>query len=196
MANTSSKKDMTIDVQPLRTNKEISDMRNALNIAGKVRHQSARNLLLFNIGINTGLRVSDIVALKADDVRGKSSVLIREGKTQKMRTVHLSAIMGDIADYIAALPLECVWLFPSRSGSGHISTTQAYRVLTQAAELLGRKDIGTHTMRKTFGYHYYKRTHDVATLMEIFNHDSQATTKRYIGIRNDEIAETLRDFKL
>ena len=207
MANTLPKKDITIDVQPLRTAKEIKEMRDALNVAGKKRNQSARNLLLFNIGINTGLRISDIVTLKVEDVRGKSSILIREGKTKKMRTVHLSALMADIADYIETLELSCnsqdaVWLFPSRNGSGagktagHISTTQAYRILTGAAELLGRKDIGTHTMRKTFGYFYYKRTHDVATLMEIFNHDSQATTKRYIGIREDEIAETLRDFKL
>jgi len=68
--------------------------------------------------------------------------------------------------------------------------------MTQAGELIGRNDQGTHTMRKTFGYHYYKRTKDVATLMEIFNHSDQATTKRYIGIRNDEIADSLRDFKL
>lgn len=198
MANTQSKKGVTIDVQPLRNAKEIKEMRDALDVAGKKRHQSARNLLLFNIGINTGLRISDIVTLRVEDVRGKSSVLIREGKTQKMRTVHLSALMADIADYIDTLPPETVWLFPSRNGSGesHISTTQAYRILTAAGELIGRADIGTHTLRKTFGYHYYKRTHDVATLMEIFNHDSQATTKRYIGIRNDEIAETLRDFKL
>lgn len=202
MANTLPKKDITIDVQPLRTKKEIAELRDALNVAGKKRQQSARNLLLFNIGINTGLRISDIVTLRVDDVRGKSSVLVREGKTKKMRTVHLSALMADIADYIETLPQGTVWLFPSRNGSGagktagHISTTQAYRILTGAADLIGRKDIGTHTLRKTFGYFYYKKTHDVATLMEIFNHDSQATTKRYIGIREDEIAETLRDFKL
>ncbi|BDP82253.1 hypothetical protein EfmAA290_29290 (plasmid) [Enterococcus faecium] len=47
---------------------------------------------------------------------------------------------------------------------------------------LGRDDIGTHTLRKTFGYHYYKKTRDIATLMFIFNHSSQAITKRYIGI--------------
>lgn len=198
MANTQRKDGMTVDVQPLRTAAEIAEFRDALEVAGKKRNQSARNLLLFNIGVNTGLRISDIVALRVEDVRGKSSVLVREGKTKKMRTVHLSALMADIADYIEGLPEDAVWLFPSRNGggAGHISTTQAYRILTGAAALIGRDDIGTHTMRKTFGYFYYKKTHDVATLMEIFNHDSQATTKRYIGIRNDEIAATLRDFKL
>lgn len=56
--------------------------------------------------------------------------------------------------------------------------------------------VGTHTMRKTFGYHYYKRTKDVATLMEIFNHSAPSITKRYIGITQDEIDKSLEDFML
>ena len=88
------------------------------------------------------------------------------------------------------------YLFPSRKGDSHISTTQAYRILVQAAELIGRTDIGSHSMRKTFGYHYYKRTHDVVTLMNIFNHSDQSITKRYIGITEEEVADSLRDFRL
>jgi len=74
------------------------------------------------------------------------------------------------------------YLFASRKGDGHITTTQAYRILTSAADMIERNDIGTHTMPmgKTFGYHYYKRTHDVVTLMNIFNHADQSNTKRYI----------------
>ena len=61
---------------------------------------------------------------------------------------------------------------------------------------MGRDDFGTHTMRKTFGYHYYRQTHDIATLMAIFNHSSQQITKRYIGITEDEINESLDKFRL
>lgn len=179
------------NVQPLRSAEEIKEMRESLALST----QANRNLLLFNIGINTGLRIGDIVKLRIEDVRGRSSIVIREGKTAKARTVYLDALMADIADYLADMPAEG-WLFPSRKGDGHISTTQAYRVLTKAADLVGRDDIGTHTLRKTFGYHYYQRTKDVATLMEIFNHADQATTKRYIGIREDEIKDSLRDFRL
>lgn len=121
--------------------------------------------------------------------------LVIEGKTKKARTVYLHAVMPDISDYLQDKPSEG-WLFPSRKGDSHISTTQAYRIYTKAAEYIGRDDIGTHTGRKTFGYHYYKKTHDVYTLMEIFNHADQTTTKKYIGIREDEIADTLRDFHL
>ncbi|WP_227396697.1 tyrosine-type recombinase/integrase [Jeotgalibacillus aurantiacus] len=184
-----------INVQPLRTAGEIAEFREAIRVSSR-SGQADRNLLLFNIAINTGLRIGDIVKLRVEQVRGRSSIVVSEGKTIKKRTVHLSAIMADIADYIDDLPGATEWLFPSRKGDGHITTTQAYRIYAKAADYIGRDDIGTHTGRKTFGYHYYQRTKDVATLMEIFNHANYTETKRYIGIRDDEIADSLRDFKL
>ncbi|RKL69155.1 site-specific integrase [Salipaludibacillus neizhouensis] len=198
MANkTKDRKGSIIDVQPLRSSEEISEFRDALKVAGKTARGdfSNRNLLLFNIGVNTGLRIGDIVQLRIEDVKGKSKMKISEGKTKKVRTVELGAIMGDIADYLEDEPNEG-YLFPSRSGEKPITTTQAYRILTKASDLIGRNDIGTHTLRKTFGYHYYRLNKDVATLMEIFNHSDQATTKRYIGIREDEIAASLKDFRI
>lgn len=87
-------------------------------------------------------------------------------------------------------------LFPSRQQGRHITRDRVYQIYADIAEKLGRDDIGTHTLRKTFGYHYYKKTRDIATLMFIFNHSSQAITKRYIGITEDEIGASLRGFKL
>ncbi|EMF0195722.1 tyrosine-type recombinase/integrase, partial [Enterococcus hirae] len=84
----------------------------------------------------------------------------------------------------------------SRQQGGHITRDRVYQIYTDVAKKLERTDIGTHTLRKTFGYHYYKRTKDIATLMFIFNHSSQAITKRYIGITEDEIGASLRGFKL
>lgn len=192
MAYAGGTKGDIINVQPLRTTKDIADMIDALGIAPKT---APRNVLLFKIGISTGLRISDIVSLRVSDVKGKSSFKIREGKTKKERTVHLNAIMAEIADYTYDMD-DNDYLFASRKGDSHITTTQAYRILTKAGELIGRDDIGTHTMRKTFGYHYYKRTHDIVTLMNIFNHADQSTTKRYIGITDEEVADTLKDFRL
>lgn len=192
MANTNTKEGMMIDVQPLTTEKEIKEMIKALEMS---KQNANRNVLLFKIGISTGLRVGDIVKLKVSDVKGKSNFKIREGKTKKERTVHLNAIMADIADYTEGMNEEG-YLFPSRKGDSHITTTQTYRILVAAGELIGRQDIGTHSMRKTFGYHYYKRTHDVVTLMNIFNHSDQSITKRYIGITEEEVADSLKDFRL
>ena len=165
---------MTVEnVQPLRTAEEIRNVREAL----AQTNASERNLLLFNIGINTGLRIGDIVRLRIEDVKGRTSVVIREGKTRKARTVYLDAVLSDITNYLQDKDVEG-WLFPSRKGDKHISTTQAYRIMANAGERCGYDYVGTHTLRKTFGYHYYQKTKDVATLMEIFNHADQATTKR------------------
>lgn len=49
----------------------------------------------------------------------------------------------------------------------------AYKILRHAADYVGLDDIGTHTMRKTFGYHLYKKTGDVALLQKILNHSIQ-----------------------
>src|SRR5690625_3654259 len=179
------------NVQPLRTGEEIKNMREAL----AQTNAKDRNLLLFNIGINTGLRIGDIVKLRIEDVKGRSSIVIREGKTKKARTVYLNAVMADIADYLADKESEG-WLFPSRKGDKHITTTQAYRIIAGAGKAYGYDYVGTHTLRKTFCYHFYKRTKDIGQLMEIFNHADQTITKRYLGIRDDEIKANLKDFAL
>lgn len=177
------------NVEPIRSASEIEEMKEALFELG-----GERDRFLFTFGINTGLRISDIVKFKVRDIRGKPFVDIVEQKTGKARRVHLLSIQPEIVMYCQNFS-DGQYLFLSRNG-GHISTTQAYRILVRAGDWIGRSDIGTHTMRKTFGYHYYRKTRDVATLMEIFGHSSPSITKRYIGIRDDEIAASLKDFRL
>ncbi|UUV23431.1 MULTISPECIES: tyrosine-type recombinase/integrase [Lysinibacillus] len=189
MANKNPKEGTLIDVQPLKDKKDINNLIEAL---GMTKEFGLRNQLLFKLGISTGLRCGDLVALTVEQVKGKSNFKIREGKTKKERTVYLNNLMADIAEYIETLPQGTVYLFPSRKGDGHISTTQAYRIITKAGEMISRNDIGTHTMRKTFGYTYYQATKDVATLMEIFNHSSQKTTLRYIGITEESIENSIK----
>lgn len=189
MANMKSKEGTLIDVQPLKDKKDINNLIEAL---GMTKEFGLRNQLLFKLGISTGLRCGDLVALTVEQVKGKSNFKIREGKTKKERTVYLNNLMADIAEYIETLPQGTVYLFPSRKGDGHISTTQAYRIITKAGDMIDRNDIGTHTMRKTFGYTYYQATKDVATLMEIFNHSSQKTTLRYIGITEESIENSIK----
>lgn len=179
-----------VDVQPLRTAQEIEDMEQSLR-----RWCGMRDWFLFIVGINTGLRAGDIVPLKVKDVRGKAYFNVLEGKTKKARRVNLQGIQQEIEAYTRGMDPDN-WLFPSRKGDGHITPTQAYRTLVKAGEMIDRTDIGTHTMRKTYGYHHYKRNKDVAVLQEIFNHSAPSITKRYIGIRQDEIDESLEGFKL
>lgn len=89
------------------------------------------------------------------------------------------------------------YLFKSREGINKpISRSMAYKILRAAAEYVNLDDIGTHTLRKTFGYHFYKQTKDVAMLQEIFNHSDQRTTLRYIGINQDAMNNAMKKFKI
>lgn len=179
------------NVQPLRSTEEIADMRWALS-----RYATARDVFMFNFGINTGLRISDIVPLKVGDIRGKTHLIITEQKTGKSKRFAIpKALREDIEQFTRGMDNDS-YVFASRKGDGHISTTQAYRALQKAADALGRDDIGTHSLRKTFGYFHYKRHKDVAMLQQLFNHAAPSITLRYIGITDDEIDATLEDFSL
>ncbi len=181
---------MSYNVQPLRTQQEINDFLFCLR-----RNKNAeRDVFLFLVGINSGLRMSDIVKLQKKDVISSKNPRIVEQKTGKTRILYLSSLQDLIQDYTKDLEPED-YLFPSTKG-GHVEVNTVYQMFQKVANLLGRDDIGTHTLRKTFGYHYYKKTKDVATLMEIFGHSSEKITKRYIGINEDEISETLLNFRL
>ncbi|PGV63807.1 site-specific integrase [Bacillus cereus] len=177
------------DVQPIRSKEQIEDMKWALK-----RHCSERDYVMFLLGINTGLRVGDLLKLKVSDVRRKKKLIICEGKTKKARQLNLSNIYDEIQEYIRTVDSE--WLFPSRKGDKSITTTQAYRQLQKAADMAGLDSIGTHTMRKSFGYWFYKQTKDVAKLQNILNHSHPQITLTYIGITAEEIEEDLNDFVL
>jgi integrase len=176
-------------VNPITNKKDLENMKEALLMS------SYRDFVLFEIGINTGLRVSDLLKLKVKDVRGKIHLNIKETKTGKSKQFYLQHISDTIEKYTKHMD-DNDWLFPSRKGDKPISRVQAYNILNKAAEMVGLEHIGTHTMRKTFGYWYYKQTKDVAYLMKIFNHSSQAVTLRYIGIEQEEIDNTLKGFRI
>ncbi|KYD02602.1 hypothetical protein B4144_3100 [Bacillus atrophaeus] len=89
------------------------------------------------------------------------------------------------------------FLFKSREGINKpISRSMAYKILRADAEYVGLDDIGTHTLRSTFGYHFYKQTKDVAMLQKIFNHSDQRTTLRYIGINQEAMNNAMKKFKI
>ena len=177
------------NVQPLRTKEELDDMKWSLR-----RFCSERDYYLFLFGINTGLRVSDILSLQVKDVRDSVNIRIVQKKNQKVRIVKIGHIGNYTQDYIKGMA-DDDYLFVSRKGNKPITDTQAYRALVKAGEMIDRDDIGTHTMRKTFGYFHYKRHKDVATLQQIFSHSTPAITKQYIGITQEELDDSI-DFVL
>jgi integrase len=177
-------------VQPIRDKEKIAAMKAELLKTGR------RNWFLFVFGINTGLRISDILNLKVKDVKGKSHLIIYEQKTGKYKRFKINReLQQHILSYTANMDDE-EYLFKSLRSPFPIKRIQAYKILNRAAKKIGISEIGTHTLRKTFGYHFYQRTKDVALLQEIFNHSSPSITLRYIGINQDIIDKAVDDFSL
>lgn len=163
------------EVQPLKNLRDINRMKKALH---------GRNLLLFTLGINTALRISDLLTLTAADVAG-DYITLRESKTAKAKRIKINAAAREAIRKLA--PVEGP-LFPSRKGGQAISRVQAYRILNAAAERAGVNiEIGCHSLRKTAGYHTYKKTGDIAQVMRMLNHATERDTLRYIGITQDTI---------
>ncbi|ELB19866.1 TPA: site-specific integrase [Enterococcus faecium] len=155
-----------------------------------------RDYTIFVFGIFTGLRISDILNLKVSDVKGKLKADIVEKKTGKKRTLNLMQLTNQIIKYLdEEHDGESEWLFPSpRDSNKPLSTHQYYKIMQKTAEMLDLDYIGTHSLRKTFGYTYYKKTKDLSSLMKILNHSSQSVTLRYIGIEEEELQSSLDDF--
>ncbi|XUX03930.1 tyrosine-type recombinase/integrase [Lactiplantibacillus pentosus] len=178
------------NVEPLRSQQEIAAF---VNYARNGTH-GERNALLILIGLNTGLRMSDILNLKVAQVRYQDVVQITEKKTKKRRLILLTRLRPQINHYIEDLP-DSEYLFTNRQHHP-LSVNAVYKLFQTIARKMNRTDIGTHTLRKTFGYHYYQQTHDIGTLMMIFNHSSEAITKRYIGLSQDVIMRQMAGFSL
>ena len=76
----------------------------------------------------------------------------------------------------------------SRKNKGFLLRQQAYKIINNVAKEVGIKEkIGTHTLRKTFGYHAYNKGYDIAIIQMLFNHSSPSVTLRYIGITQDNL---------
>lgn len=174
-------------VEPIRDKTKIKQMYQYLN--GK----DLKYGLLFKFGLNTGLRISDILPLKVKDIFNTNGefrdyLVIKEKKTGKEKKIKLNnALRKAIKIYIKNKNLSYEdYFFPSSKG-GHIGRIQAYRVLKEAANVIGIENFGTHSLRKTWGYWTYKVSrYNIGLIMDTFNHSSQKITLRYIGVNQDQ----------
>lgn len=175
-------------VQPIRDIHKIEEIKKILE------SKSKRDRMLFSFGINSGLRISDILPLQVKDVKNKTHVIVHEKKTNKdKRFILLITLRQEIERYIEGMKDED-YLFRSRKSRKPITRVQAYRILNDVAKEVGLEEIGTHTMRKTFGFWFYQRTKDVAALQELFNHSSPSITLKYIGINADVLDMKMEEF--
>lgn len=170
----------------MNTVEPIRDMKQIWDIEDYLKEKSERDFMMFEIGIYCGLRISDILKLKVRDVKGKTHISIREQKTGKEKRFKINPDLQKVIKSYIGDRKDYEYLLPSRQGENkHITRQRAYDILKDVEETFGLEHVGTHTLRKTFGYHMYMQTKDIARLKEIFNHSDISVTLRYIGINQD-----------
>lgn len=209
------------EVYAFRTKEEISAMINVLNkhieeaANDSQRQIAARNKMLFLIGINLGIRASDLHDLQwsffYDVVNGKlvfKDFYVLQPKKQRnhhkfVKIFFNQSIKKAIDEYTENYPIDSVnsYLFPSRKGGIPVETGHLWRIVKETAIEAGiNQNIGSHSLRKTFGYWRWHeaidKTKALITLQQIFNHSDTLTTMKYIGITDNEIENLYMDVEL
>lgn len=181
----------------------ITDRHKLDAMADYLYNKSLRDYIMFEIGINIGIRVTDFTQQKVQFYREaceKGFVEMVPKKTAKYNKKVVVPINKDlnklIQEYIKDKD-DTDWMFPSRKKGYSITREQVYRILNEAAAAVGIIDnIGCHSMRKTFGYWHYYYNHDIRLLMDIFNHSSEEVTLRYIGVSEEKKRESMECMNL
>ena len=185
-------------VRPIKDPDKLREIREGL--AAMTDWHGERMFLLFEIGINTGLRIGDMIRLRKKHVCGEWIETV-EQKTGKATRIPLNTTIRQIIqDRCRNMEMDDL-LFPSRMEIGDgtvqvpITRRTAYNDIRAIAEKYGLGDhIGCHTLRKTFGYWHYKKNKDLEILRQWFNHTDQTVTRRYIGIDEDERKKSVTGF--
>lgn len=178
--------------QPIRSLDELTAFRSYyLN-----KEVNLRNYMLICMGLNTALRISDMLQLKWGNVYDfdrkhyVKHIVVCEGKTGKETRIAINNNLIDAFEmYMGSLKsVSCNdYIFTGKTKGTHLSRSQAFRIITHVAEALNMENgISCHSLRKTFGYYAWKYGTPPAMLMEIYNHSSYEITKRYLGIKQDD----------
>lgn len=189
------------EVYPFRSEEDLKKMHNYFVCNGQ-----ERNDMMFIVGINVGLRAGDLLALTWDKVMedGKvvDGVTVKEEKTGKFRTFFFNnsckIVLKNYFD--SHKPALKSYVFASRKGD-YVDVRSAGKILKTAAKEVGIKyNVGTHSMRKTFGYHQLKAHNDdamfVCQLQEMFGHSSPQITLRYCGLETEKLQQYYNDINL
>jgi integrase len=189
------KKYSIIKVEPIREIKDIKSIK-------KILADNPRNLCFFVLGINTNLRASDLLRLTAGQVRHRNAgdeITLKERKTGKDRRITLNkSAVSAIKELLTSAPLpDFSPLFLSQRGEVLTvpSVNRLVKSWCKAVNLKG--NYGSHTLRKTFGYHQRVQLNtSIPELMVMFNHSNQKQTLDYLCIQPDEIRDAYMKLEL
>ena len=178
----------------------------AMNLIRKLFKDGNYNMsLLIALGCFFGLRISDILSLRWNQILNVSEFTIIEHKTGKKRTIRINPqLQRHITDCHKALKPTRISSPILVSQKGTVYSIQRINVILKELKRRYKLHIGNfscHSLRKTFGRQVYNMNSEnselaLVKLMEIFNHSSVAITKRYLGLRQEELLNTLNSAKL
>lgn len=177
-------------VEPIRDKHKLDELKDYF------LERPKRDYMLYFLGMNLTLRITDLLKLRVCDLRDKDYFTLVEKKTGKYKKIPvLPHVKKEIRTYVKDMK-DSDYLFRAlyRKENKPIDRSQAWRIITAAAKACNLDRIGTHSFRKTYGYHYYQSTKDVVSLMKIFNHHDQNITLRYIGIEQDQMLDNMKKF--
>lgn len=178
--------------QPLKNKRDIQKLKNYFYI-----REEYRNYALVTVGLNTALRISDLLHIKWKDVYNEekqdfySHIYLNEQKTKKNTIIVLNDSVKKALllykEHLEYYNKENYVFNGQKSTDKPISRIQAFRIIKDAVDALGFEEhISCHSLRKTFGYQAWREGTEPALLMTIFNHSSYAITKRYLCIDQDD----------
>jgi len=184
----------------LNTVEPIRDRKKILAIKGNLKAQdNPRDYLLFTMGINFALRISDLLRLRVrDTLDGKGEikdyVYLREQKTKKEKKLKLNKAVKEALEYYfskAQVTNPDQLLFVAHRSGRPLTRIRAWQLIRSWCEKVGLSGerFGTHSLRKTWGYQARMSGVSVELICEKLGHRSPAVTRRYIGITQDEISE-------
>jgi len=163
---------------------------------------------IWKAGVNTALRISDLLSLTMDDVRSldaeQPSLQIKEQKTGKRRKIVVNQSALAVMQRRLADHPKHVWLFQSdavtlnkRQPPKPINRRSVSRVFERVGQKVAPKiALGTHSMRKTRGYAMHKAGRSIESIAKILNHSSPAVTMRYIGLVQQDIDDSYTELEL
>lgn len=188
--------------QPIRNSEQLQLMK-SYYLSEKA---NARNYMLIILGLNTALRISDILSLTYGDIYSyqkkewKTHITVTEQKTGKRNRIYMNQEVRKVFQQYTnpAQQAPSAWIFRSqKQKESHLSRYQAYRIIKAAGIFAGLdENISCHSLRKTFGYHAWKQGTAPALLMSIFNHSAYQITKRYLCIEQDDKDEVFAKIKI